>query len=34
MNAFTLEPVRGDQTYIDLFLASLLPLLRAARDTA
>ena len=32
MNAFTLEPVRGSQTYIDLFLASLLPLLRAARD--
>ena len=34
MNAFTLEPVRGSLNYIDLFLASLLPLLRAARDTA
>jgi hypothetical protein len=31
MNAFTLEPVLGDQNYIDLFLKMLLPLLRAAR---
>lgn len=31
MNVFTLEPGLGDQSDIDRFLKSLLPLLRAAR---
>jgi glutamate/tyrosine decarboxylase-like PLP-dependent enzyme len=30
MNAFTLEPVRGEEDYIDLFFEALLPLLRKA----
>jgi serine/threonine-protein kinase RsbW len=33
MNLFTLEPVRGDKDYIDLFLETLLPLLRKVRRT-
>jgi glutamate/tyrosine decarboxylase-like PLP-dependent enzyme/anti-sigma regulatory factor (Ser/Thr protein kinase) len=31
MNPFTLEPVRGDRDYIQLFLETLLPLLRKVR---
>jgi glutamate/tyrosine decarboxylase-like PLP-dependent enzyme/anti-sigma regulatory factor (Ser/Thr protein kinase) len=31
MNLFTLEPAHGDKDYIDLFLETLLPLLRKAR---
>jgi hypothetical protein len=31
MNPFTLEPVRGEKTYIDLFFETLLPLLREAQ---
>ncbi len=31
MNPFTLEPVRGDKDYIQLFLETLLPLLRKVR---
>jgi glutamate/tyrosine decarboxylase-like PLP-dependent enzyme/anti-sigma regulatory factor (Ser/Thr protein kinase) len=33
MNPFTLEPVRGDKDYIQLFLETLLPLLRKVRRT-
>jgi anti-sigma regulatory factor (Ser/Thr protein kinase) len=33
MNPFTLEPVRGDKDYIELFLETLLPLLRKVRRT-
>ena len=33
MNAFTLEPVRGEEDYIDLFFEALLPLLRKAEST-
>jgi anti-sigma regulatory factor (Ser/Thr protein kinase) len=31
MNPFLLEPVRGDKDYLDLFLETLLPLLRRVR---
>jgi glutamate/tyrosine decarboxylase-like PLP-dependent enzyme len=31
MNPFTLEPVRGEKTYIDLFFETLLPLLHKAQ---
>jgi len=33
MNLFTLEPVLGEQNYIELFLAHLLPLLRATKES-
>jgi anti-sigma regulatory factor (Ser/Thr protein kinase) len=33
MNPFTLEAARGDQDYIELFLETLLPLLRKVRRT-
>ena len=32
MNLFMLEPALGEQDYIELFLAHLLPLRRAAKD--
>ncbi len=32
MNLFTLEPALGEQNYIELFLAHLLPLLRATKE--
>lgn len=33
MNPFTLEPVRGNKDYIHIFLETLVPLLRKARQT-
>jgi hypothetical protein len=34
MNLFTLEPVRGEKTYLDLFFETLLPLLRKTQRTS